>query len=317
MKSVPETIQTWAKPSHSEFELAIDSALAAILAERSQSSSDGRIGSGGFIEILNINNLVVVGDLHGDYASLSAILESVDYQEFLSETSNKMVFLGDYVDRGSNSVGVLNAVCHLKAAYPRSVVLMRGNHEAPSEFPFNSHDFPFQLVERFGDTAGRALYRKALLLFRELTLATVVSSTMMLVHGGLPTEEPQGGDFRVAIASAQQNHMKNRVLEEILWNDPRQVEGLTGWERSRRGIGRHFGGDVTKKWLRISGTKCIIRGHEPCQGFRIDHDKKLLTLFSCTEAYPAFKAAFLEMSKNDIRNVQDASDLEPFIRFVP
>jgi serine/threonine-protein phosphatase PP1 catalytic subunit len=303
----------WANPSSDEFDAAIDHTTRLMTAQRSSGTIAGGTVSGTLLEISDVDNLVIVSDLHGDYECFSQILDEINYASYLSHARNKMVFLGDYVDRGINSVGVLYSVCQLKLAYPDSIVLMRGNHEAPSEFPFASHDFPFQLVERFGESAGRAIYRKTLQFFKELIVAAIVGNRVLLVHGGLPTEQALS-NYRALLSTAQENHMSNNVLEEVLWNDPRKINSIDGWENSRRGIGRHFGEDITKKWLEITGTKCIVRGHEPCPGFRIDHDGRILTLFSCREPYPSFKAAYLSIPGTNLQNLRDARDLVPFVK---
>ena len=303
----------WANPSSDEFDAAIDHTTRLMTAQRSSGTIAGGTVSGTLLEISDVDNLVIVSDLHGDYECISQILDEINYASYLSHARNKMVFLGDYVDRGINSVGVLYSVCQLKLAYPDSIVLMRGNHEAPSEFPFASHDFPFQLVERFGESAGRAIYRKTLQFFKELIVAAIVGNRVLLVHGGLPTEQALS-NYRALLSTAQENHMSNNVLEEVLWNDPRKINSIDGWENSRRGIGRHFGEDITKKWLEITGTKCVVRGHEPCPGFRIDHDGRILTLFSCREPYPSFKAAYLSIPGTNLQNLRDARDLVPFVK---
>jgi len=266
--------------------------------------------SGGLVEICDLENLVVVGDLHGDSKSLFRILSEINYEQLLSSPLNKLVFLGDYVDRGSDSVGVMYSVCHLKGAYPDSVVLMKGNHEAPAELPFSSHDLPYEIEKRFGNR-GNEVYRKLLSMFRLLTLATVVRQDLLLVHGGPPTEDAA----RESIATAQENHVTSRVLEELLWNDPRQVDAEPGWENSRRGYGRHFGSSVTRKVLQAFGVKAIMRGHEPCQGFRLDHSDTVMTLFSCTEAYPRFKAAYLMLDAGQLGSINNARDLSRYVRF--
>lgn len=99
-------------------------------------------------------------------------------------------------------------------------------------------------------------------------------------------------------------------MEEILWNDPRQgIRNRDGWEYSRRGIGKHFGIEISRKWLRISKTRVIVRGHEPCQGFRIDHDGSVITLFSSQEPYPNFQAAYMSVNDHELKSVEDAVDL--------
>lgn len=304
--------QARANPTSSEFATAIDAARKAMVLQQESGQITGGRVSGALTEISAIENLVIVSDLHGDYECLLSILDSADHLQFLSNKSNKLVFLGDYVDRGSNSVGVLHTICQLKVLNPDSVILMRGNHEAPAEFPFSSHNFPFQLCHLYGETEGKVLYRKILTLFKDLTIATMVSDALLLVHGGLPTDVSILPSYRSLLSSASNDHIRNSVLKEVLWNDPRDINGS---EISRRGIGRHFGQEITREWLRATGTRCVIRGHEPCQGFRIDHDGSVMTLFSCRAPYPKFKAAYLSIEKEKLFSIRDANDLVPFIRF--
>lgn len=299
----------------SDFIQKIEQATAALKAERQMKGIVGGRVEGGLVEIHELENLAVISDLHGDSYSLFRILDEINYEKFLSRPKNKLVFLGDYVDRGSDSISVIYAVCHLKHAYPDSVVLMRGNHESPAEFPFPSHDLPYRIRGRFGNS-GRDVYGRLLSMFKLLTLATVVPDRLLLVHGGLPTEDAVIANFHKAIATAQDSHVHSRVLEELLWNDPRRLDGAPGWEPSRRGIGRHFGSGITRRWLNATNTKAIVRGHEPCQGFRLDHDDTIMTLFSCREAYPSFKAAYLLLSAIQLHKIGDAKDLVAYVRFL-
>ena len=270
----------------------------------------GGIVAGGLVEISELENLVVIGDLHGDSKLLYGILAEIDYDRFLSNPLNKLVFLGDYVDRGSDSIGVVYSICYLKCKYPNSIILMKGNHEAPVEFPFASHNLPYELEQRFG-SAGKDVYRKLLEMFRLLCLAVVVNQRLLLVHGGVPTENMS----MESVMNAQENHIQHRTLEEILWNDPREIDIEPGWEKSRRGLGRHFGRSITRKWLELSNTRTIVRGHEPCQGFRLDHGDTVLTLFSCREAYPKFRAAYILLELSQLGRVNNAMDLSRFVKF--
>jgi protein phosphatase len=72
---------------------------------------------------------------------------------------------------------------------------------------------------------------------------------------------------------------------------------------------------MTRKWLKASGAKTIVRGHEPCHGFKLDHDNMIITLFSCREAYPNFKAAYLSISEVNLDTISDAKDLSLYVKF--
>jgi hypothetical protein len=74
------------------------------------------------------------GDLHGDIHSLIAFLDSLRADGHLEGFSltgeeTRLLFLGDYTDRGSYGIEVLYTLLRLKLANPDRVLLVRGNHE--------------------------------------------------------------------------------------------------------------------------------------------------------------------------------------------
>jgi len=297
-----------------DFIQIIDNNISLLQKERRiKKITDGKINQG-LIELENPDKLVVIGDIHGDLKSLQRILKEIDFENFLKSNKNKIIFLGDYIDRGSNSIQVLYVVCYLKQKYPDSIILMRGNHEAPTEFPFSSHTLPLEITQFFGDKYAEKIYQKLLILFRLLTLVTVIKNQLILVHGGVPTEI-KTENYRKLIALAQDNMEDDIILEELLWNDPRsKIQNRQNWEKSRRGTGRHFGSNISKKWLEITNTKVIVRGHEPCKGFRIDHNNRIMTLFSCKAPYPAFEVGYIDISGEKLISINDASDLSKYVK---
>ena len=294
---------------YSDLVQSLERVVEVMLMERKTGLLGGRVKES-FVELGLPKKLAIVGDLHGDLASLRNILAGIKFETFLEDPNNKLVFLGDYVDRGVNSVGVIFIVTRLKMIFPNSVILMRGNHEAPIEFPFPSHDLPVEVVRRYGYEKGKMIYNgKILPFFSLLTLATMIEGALFMVHGGVPTENLDN-NFREAISTADHTFLSNSIMEEILWNDPRtDIRSEEAWEYSRRGIGKHFGVKISRRWLEISGTKVIVRGHEPCQGYRIDHGGSVMTLFSCKEPYPKFQASYLLVADHDLDSLNDAITL--------
>jgi serine/threonine-protein phosphatase PP1 catalytic subunit len=69
--------------------------------------------------------LNVVGDIHGQYFDLLRIF---DYCKFPSEDNNYL-FIGDYVDRGKQSIETICLLMAIKLKFPQSFNLLRGNHE--------------------------------------------------------------------------------------------------------------------------------------------------------------------------------------------
>jgi serine/threonine protein phosphatase 1 len=66
-----------------------------------------------------------IGDIHGDLEALDTLLDRLPV---LTE-DDTLVFLGDYVDRGPDSRGVIQRVRELQRSSVAKVVALRGNHE--------------------------------------------------------------------------------------------------------------------------------------------------------------------------------------------
>lgn len=63
-----------------------------------------------------------IGDIHGCLTALNTVIDACDIQP-----ADTLVFLGDYIDRGPDSRGVIDRVLELSDSY--NVVTLRGNHE--------------------------------------------------------------------------------------------------------------------------------------------------------------------------------------------
>jgi diadenosine tetraphosphatase ApaH/serine/threonine PP2A family protein phosphatase len=217
-----------------------------------------------------------------------------------------LIFLGDYGDRGARSTEVYYTILKLKLAFPEQVILLRGNHEGPEDLMASPHDLPLQFQFKFKED-GRAVYSKVRELFACLYNAVLVEERYLMVHGGLSPEITSAQD----LANANMTHPENDVLEDLLWSDPNDT--IKSVLYSPRGAGKLFGKSVTEKVLQKLGVKILIRGHEPCEeGYKLNHDGKVLTLFSRKGA-PYFNAygAYLQVPLSEKFN--SARQLVPWI----
>jgi protein phosphatase len=257
-----------------------------------------------------LGEAVVVGDLHGDLESLTSILKGSGLMQRLAKSKEAtLIFLGDYGDRGAHSAEVYYTILKLKLAFPEQVILMRGNHEGPEDLLASPHDLPMQFQHRFKKNWAAA-YAKTRGLWAYLYNAVLVEERYLMVHGGL---SPQLNSIQ-DLACAHATHPEQEFLEDLLWSDPSDM--VQDVYPSPRGAGKLFGKSVTEKVLRKLNAKILIRGHEPCEeGFKINHDGKVLTLFSRRSA-PYFNeyGAYLDLPLSE--KFESAEQLLPWIRKV-
>jgi len=266
--------------------------------------------TGKMVEAQPESEAIVVGDLHGDLETLKQMLQDSQFIEKMKRGKQPLlIFLGDYGDRGVDSVEVYGVVLTLKKAYPERVVLMRGNHEGPEDLMASPHDLPTYLHRKFGEEWSTA-YKKLRLLSDELYTGVLVTNHYVFLHGGVPSQAKTKDD----VAYAHKKHPSEPHLEEILWSDPE--EAMTGTLPSPRGAGKLFGKDVTDKFLKLLNVNVLIRGHEPCEtGYKVNHEGKILTLFSRKgEPYFNSQAAYLQLNLS--LKVENAYQLQHSIRLL-
>ncbi len=72
--------------------------------------------------------IFAIGDVHGSLRKLHSLIERC--KRHADGQAMTFVFLGDYIDRGPESAGVVSHVIDLQTRLPEQVIALKGNHEA-------------------------------------------------------------------------------------------------------------------------------------------------------------------------------------------
>lgn len=138
-----------------------------------------------------------IGDIHGCADQLDRLLGKIE--EHRAGRARKLVFLGDYIDRGRDSAKVVAALEQLQIADPEGVICLRGNHEQMMLDAIRTGDD--QLYEHWLVNGGEAalasfeaampdgMNRKTLTWISQLPLTTE-DTQRYFVHAGFDPRRP-------------------------------------------------------------------------------------------------------------------------------
>src|SRR3954467_644056 len=76
---------------------------------------------------MGVSLTYAIGDIHGCHDLLTALLAGV--RDHAAGRPYRLVFLGDYIDRGPDSAAVIATVREMQARSPETVTCLMGNHE--------------------------------------------------------------------------------------------------------------------------------------------------------------------------------------------
>lgn len=180
-------------------------------------------------------HITVCGDTHGQFYDVCNIFAL----NGLPSETNPYLFNGDFVDRGSFSFEVVLTLFAMKLVFPNHVHLLRGNHESKNMNKI--YGFEGEVKHKYDDTVMQLFTE----VFNWLPLSAVIENKVIVVHGGLFTDE------NVTLADIEKID-RNReppesgLMSDLMWSDPQPFPGRGP---SKRGIGLSFGPDVTKAFL--------------------------------------------------------------------
>eukprot|EP00992_Anisonema_acinus_P015171 TRINITY_DN9641_c0_g1_i1.p1 TRINITY_DN9641_c0_g1~~TRINITY_DN9641_c0_g1_i1.p1 ORF type:complete len:305 (-),score=65.71 TRINITY_DN9641_c0_g1_i1:157-1071(-) len=208
----------------------------------------------------------ICGDTHGQYYDLLRLFE---YGGFPPEAN--YLFLGDYVDRGKQSLETICLVLAFKVKYAENFFILRGNHECASiNRIYGFYDeckrrYNIRLWKTFTDT------------FNCMPVAAIIDEKIFTMHGGLSPELQSMDQIRKIMRPT--DVPDSGLICDLLWSDPE--EGISGWGENDRGVSFTFGADIVEKFLRKHDLDLICRAHQVVEdGYQFFAKRQLITLFS-------------------------------------
>lgn len=194
--------------------------------------------------------IVICGDIHGQFYDL---LELFNTGGEIPQTS--YIFMGDYVDRGHNSVESFQYLLALKARYPDNITILRGNHETRQITQV--YGFYDECIRKYGNPNA---WKYCTDVFDYLNISAIVENKILCIHAGLSPEIKTIDQIRVIDRKVEIPH--EGAFCDMMWSDPDDIET---WSLSPRGAGWLFGSRVTDEFSYINGLSLICRAHQLVQ----------------------------------------------------
>ena len=210
--------------------------------------------------------ITVCGDTHGQYPDLLRLFDLGGYPP-----DTNYLFLGDYVDRGEQSIETICLLLAYKIKYEENFFLLRGNHECGS----------INRIYGFYDECKRRynikMWKNFVDLFNCLPIAACIDDKIFLVHGGLSPELKNIDEIKKIMRPT--DVPEEGLLCDLLWSDP-ENSGKE-WGVNDRGVSVTFNVKVLEKFLENNELDLLCRAHQVVEeGYEFFGDKKLVTVFS-------------------------------------
>lgn len=235
------------------------------------------------IEIKEANKVIFVGDTHGDLEASQKVIK-----EHL-RLGNKIVFLGDYVDRGPKSRENLDFLLETKTKHPNQIFLLQGNHEGHRILKFSPAEF--------WDSLNKEEYEKYASIVEKFPLI-VITKDIIALHGALPNINIS----RTVLDTLEEIRLGSEEWMQIVWGDfiDEKGEDLGIDPFTSR---PQFGRDYFFRLMERFDKKVLIRSHQP-NAPQFMFDDRCLTIFT-SSAYTRERTIAILDFKKEIKTTRD------------
>ena len=230
--------------------------------------------------------IIICGDIHGQYRDLIRLF---DFGE--SPKKKQYLFLGDYVDRGKNSIECIALLLAFKVKYPKNIFLLRGNHE--SEMINRTYGFYDECKRRY----NLRLWKIFSDCFNWLPISAIVNEKILCMHGGLSPELQSLNNIKQIVRPTEVPD--KGLLCDLLWSDPEK--DCEDWAPNTRGISVLFNEKIVENTLDELDIDLVCRAHQVVElGYEFFAQRGLVTVFSAPNYCGEFDnaGAFMIVNKD-------------------
>ena len=253
--------------------------------------------------------ICVVGDIHGQYADMLNMLNKAGEPSTLN-----YLFLGDYVDRGLYGIEVCLLLFALKINHPRTVMMLRGNHETRNMT--ETFTFRGEVLKRY----DVEIYDLFMEVFDNMPVSCNISNKYLAMHGGISPSLQELDQINEI--DRRQEVPLNGMLCDLLWADPMDdQEAVNGVfkDNPERDCSNYFGKKPVKSLMRKHRLLSIFRGHQVKQeGFYMhrwgakESFPYVITIFSAPNYCGSYKnKASVLILKGGSLQLKQYSDTQP------
>lgn len=232
------------------------------------------------IHLPSRGRVIFVGDTHGDLDATEKMT-----RQYLKEPC-RMVFLGDYVDRGRYSEENILHLLRLKIDHPDDIYLLAGNHEGYSAKRF--------LPANFWDSLSPVEREEFGQLFEKFPLVATAENGILALHGGLPD--------LTSLEDINGVTWGDDTWNTIVWGDFVEQEGdLLGDWGGRPQLGEQYFRRLMQRYQK----RLLIRSHQPNSPLEM-FDQRCITIFT-SHAYVTTRTVVVVDLEKEIRTAADAT----------
>jgi len=230
------------------------------------------------IQLPSQGKVVFVGDTHGDLDASQQVIHRYFKKPY------RIVFLGDYVDRGNSSEENIEYLLKIKLEHPEEIFLLSGNHEGFMVKQFYPANFwssiSIEERKRYG------------VLFSRFPLAATTQNGILALHGALP-------ELRY-LEEMEQIELGDENWDRMVWGDfvENEMDHLGDlWGRPQ------FGRPYFERMMERYQKQILVRSHQPHAPVTMFH-KRCITIFT-SHAYLPTRTITIANLEKEIRSAED------------